>query len=369
MRGFLHVTKISPHPEPVEGRRPIMRHTEDAIDTAGTNDGPLLRVRGLEVTFVTARGALEAIRGVDIDVEAGEVLGLVGESGCGKSVTMLAVMGLLPPNVRVAGSIRFRGQELVGRPQRELARLRGARIGMIFQDPMTALNPVLTIGAQVAEAIRIHDARVSGREAAARAVALLARVAIPYPERRALQYPHELSGGMRQRAMIAMAMANAPELLIADEPTTALDVTVQAQILELLQRLRETHRMGLVLISHDLGIVAGAADRVAIMYAGRIVERGGVEDVFQAPRHPYTRGLLASLPKIDAKAERLAAIEGTPPSLTARPAGCAFHPRCGHAVDRCRTQEPGLRAVGAGDVACHLAESLDEAPAAAHAGP
>jgi oligopeptide/dipeptide ABC transporter ATP-binding protein len=288
------------------------------------------------------------------------VLGVVGESGCGKSVTMLAVMGLLPPSVRIAGSIRFRGLELVGRPQKQLARLRGARIGMIFQDPMTALNPVLTIGAQVAEAIRIHDARISNRDATDRAVELLTRVAIPYPERRALQYPHELSGGMRQRAMIAMAMANEPELLIADEPTTALDVTVQAQIIELLERLRQSHRMGLVLISHDLGIVAGTADRVAIMYAGRIVERGGVEDVFYRPRHPYTRGLLASLPKIDAKDERLAAIDGTPPSLSARPAGCAFHPRCRHAIDRCRMQEPALREIGASAVACHVAESLGD---------
>jgi peptide/nickel transport system ATP-binding protein len=335
---------------------------------------PLLQVRNLEVTFVTARGELRAIRGVDIDVESGEVLGLVGESGCGKSVTMLAVMGLLPPSVRVAGSIRFRGMELVGRPQKDMAALRGARIGMIFQDPMTALNPVLAIGAQIAEAIRIHDRRISGRDAAGRAVALLRQVAIPYAERRALQYPHELSGGMRQRAMIAMAMANEPELLIADEPTTALDVTVQAQIIELLQRLRETHRMGLALISHDLGIVAGAADRVAIMYAGRIVERGGVDDVFYRPRHPYTQGLLASLPQLESgrihgRAARLAAIEGTPPSLSARPAGCAFHPRCRHAVERCRVEEPTLRPIGGSDAACHLAESLGEIRSAAEAPP
>jgi oligopeptide/dipeptide ABC transporter ATP-binding protein len=319
---------------------------------------PLLRVRDLEVTFVTARGVLPAIRGVDIDVESGDVLGLVGESGCGKSVTMLAVMGLLPPRVRVSGSIRFRGMELVGRTQKELARLRGARIGMIFQDPMTALNPVLTIGAQIAEAIRIHDARVAKRVAAERAVELLRRVAIPLAERRALQYPHELSGGMRQRAMIAMAMANAPELLIADEPTTALDVTVQAQIVELLQRLRATHRMGMVLISHDLGIVAGSADRVAIMYAGRIVERGAVEDIFDHPRHPYTRGLLASLPKVDNRSTRLTAIDGAPPSLAARPAGCAFHPRCRHAAAVCRAQEPMLRDIAGVAVACHLAESI-----------
>jgi oligopeptide/dipeptide ABC transporter ATP-binding protein len=310
------------------------------------------------VTFATAWGRLEAIRGVDLTVQSGETLGLVGESGCGKSVTMLAVMGLLRASVQIKGSIRFRGMELVGRPQRELAKLRGASIGMIFQDPMTALNPVLTIGAQIAEAIRIHDATVSARAAAARAVDLLKLVAIPFPERRALQYPHELSGGMRQRAMIAMAMANEPELLIADEPTTALDVTVQAQIIELLRRLQATHRMGLVLISHDLGIVAGAADRVAIMYAGRIVERGAVEDIFDRPRHPYTRGLLASLPKIDSQATRLTAIEGAPPSLAARPSGCAFHPRCRHAIKLCSTQEPVLRDVASTAVACHLAESI-----------
>jgi len=317
----------------------------------------LLEVRSLEVTIPAGGRALQAIRGVDLAVAPGETLGLVGESGCGKSVTMLAVMGLLAPHVHVRGSIRFRGEELVGRPQKQLAKLRGARIGMIFQDPMTALNPVLTIGAQIAEAIRIHDAGVTAAAALERAVELLERVAIPYAERRALQYPHELSGGMRQRAMIAMAMANAPELLIADEPTTALDVTVQAQIIELLQRLRDESRMGLVLISHDLGIVAGTADRVAIMYAGRIVERGGVEDVFYQPRHPYTRGLLASLPKIDARAERLTAIEGSPPSLASRPAGCPFHPRCGRRIDRCQAEEPVLRPVAGTEVACHVADA------------
>ncbi len=321
-------------------------------------DAPLLEVRGLEVTFVTAQGRLAAIRGIDLTVQSGETLGLVGESGCGKSVTVLAVMGLLPPSVQFKGSIRFRGMELAGRAQKELAKLRGAYIGMIFQDPMTALNPVLTIGAQIAEAIRIHDATVSARAAAARTVDMLKLVAIPFPERRALQYPHELSGGMRQRAMIAMAMANEPALLIADEPTTALDVTVQAQIIELLRRLQATHRMGLVLISHDLGIVAGTADRVAIMYAGRIVERGAVEDIFDRPRHPYTRGLLASLPKIDNQTTRLTAIDGAPPSLAARPSGCAFHPRCRHAIERCSAQEPVLRDLAGAAVACHLAESI-----------
>ena len=321
-------------------------------------DAPLLEVRSLEVTIPTAGRALPAIRGIDLTVAPGETLGLVGESGCGKSITMLAVMGLLAPHVRVIGSIRFRGQELVGRPQKDLAKLRGARIGMIFQDPMTALNPVLTIGAQIAETIRIHDASVTADGALKRAIELLERVAIPFPERRALQYPHELSGGMRQRAMIAMAMANGPDLLIADEPTTALDVTVQAQIIELLQRLRDESRMGLVLISHDLGIVAGTADRIAIMYAGRIVERGDVEAVFYQPRHPYTQGLLASLPKIDARAQRLTAIEGAPPSLARRPIGCPFHPRCSQRIERCRQEEPALRAIGPIDVACHVADAV-----------
>ena len=327
---------------------------------ANASETPLLEVRSLEVTIPATLRNLSAIRGVDLTVGPGETLGLVGESGCGKSITMLAVMGLLAPHVRVSGSIRFKGQELVGRPQKELAKLRGVGIGMIFQDPMTALNPVLSIGAQIAEAIRIHDAGVTAQAGLERAVELLERVTIPFPERRALQYPHELSGGMRQRAMIAMAMANAPALLIADEPTTALDVTVQAQIIELLQRLREDYRMGLVLISHDLGIVAGTADKVAIMYAGRIVERGAVEDVFYRSRHPYTRGLLASLPKIDARAERLTAIEGSPPSLGLRPAGCPFHPRCGHAIERCRHEEPALRIVDGTEVACHLAETLKD---------
>jgi oligopeptide/dipeptide ABC transporter ATP-binding protein len=322
---------------------------------------PLLQVRDLSVTFPGPGGLrLDAVRGIDLDVNDGEALGLVGESGSGKSVTMLAVMGLLSPSARMTGSVRFRGEELVGKSSRLLRRYRGARMGFIFQDPMTALNPLLTAGDQIAEAIRVHDRSVSRRDAAQRAIGLLDLVAIPIPDRRARQYPHELSGGMRQRVMIAMAMANDPELLIADEPTTALDVTIQAQIIEVLQRLRADKGVGLVLITHDLGVVAGMADRIAVMYAGRVVERGGVEETFREPRHPYTQGLLESLPKLDGRIGRLQAIDGAPPSLAARPSGCAFHPRCPHAIDRCRVEEPVLRPVGMTETACHLADALGQ---------
>jgi peptide/nickel transport system ATP-binding protein len=268
---------------------------------------------------------------------------------------MRAVLGLLPPVGRARGSVLFHGEEILGRPDRQLRRLRGRRIGLIFQDPMTALNPVITIGDQLVEAMRIHDRRLSQRRARERAVALLELVAIPFPERRLKQYPHEFSGGMRQRAVIAIAMANGPELLIADEPTTALDVTVQAQILEVLARLRAERGVSLVLVTHDLGVVAGMADSVAVMYAGRVVERGGVEEVFYRPRHPYTRGLLAATPRIEGEIARLNAIEGSPPSLAARPPGCAFHPRCPLADPRCATEEPALRSLGGALVACHHA--------------
>jgi peptide/nickel transport system ATP-binding protein len=326
---------------------------------------PLLKVRDLRVSFATRAGPVEAVAGIDIDLEEGRVLGVVGESGSGKSVSMLGVLGLLPSSAVVTGSARLRGQELLGMAPQALQAIRGARVGMIFQDPLTALNPVLRVGEQIVEAIRIHR-DISRKAAMARAVDLLDLVSIPQPRERVQQYPHEFSGGMRQRAMIAMAVANEPELLIADEPTTALDVTVQAQILELLEDLRSRLGIGLILITHDLGVVAGTADAVAVMYAGRIVERGEVDAIFDDPRHPYTRGLLAALPKLDAGDAPLVGIEGRPPSIRDRPPGCAFHPRCALAEARCRVERPALRLVGSTWCACHLAETADplrDAPA------
>ena len=319
---------------------------------------PLLEVRDLNVTFMSQQGELEAVRGIDLTVEQGQVLGLAGESGSGKSVAMLAVMGLLPPNAVVTGSVRFHGKELLGLSSRNLSRIRGARVAMIFQDPLTALNPVMKVGQQIVEALKLHNRGISRKAAADRTIELFNQVAIPQPLARLNQYPHEFSGGMRQRAMIAMAMANDPELLIADEPTTALDVTVQAQILQVLENLRRSTGIGMILITHDLGMIAGTANSVTVMYAGRVVESGMVDDVFYHSRHPYTRGLLASLPKIDREEEMLFSIEGAPPSLISRPEGCAFHPRCNHAMERCRSEEPILRQVDKVLSACHLAENL-----------
>lgn len=321
---------------------------------------PLLDIRNLRVSFDTGTGVAEAICGVDLTLNAGEVLGIVGESGSGKSVTMMALMQLLPSSAKITGSVKFNGEELVGQTALQMSRLRGARIGMIFQDPLTAFNPVLTIGQQIVEALRLHDANMSKKAAYNRSIELLAEVAIPQPDRRVHQYPHEFSGGMRQRAMIAMAIANRPDLLIADEPTTALDVTVQAQIMDLLQKLREELKIGLVLITHDLGVVAGAADRIAVMYSGRIVEQGQVNNVFRHSQHPYTKGLLAALPKLNGDNGPLVAIEGTPPSLRNRPPGCAFRPRCHYASDICARQVPSLLPVGVVESACHLSNVLSE---------
>ncbi|MDY0883635.1 ABC transporter ATP-binding protein [Dongia soli] len=330
------------------------------------SDAPLLEVSNLSVGLGTPGASLEVVHQASFTVADGKTLGLVGESGCGKSITMLALMGLLGPEMTVSGSIKLRGVELIGMSQRELSRLRGNRIAMIFQDPMTSLNPVMTIGQQLGEAIAIHHHGLSRRTRAERAMELLKLVAIPFPERRLLQYPHELSGGMRQRVMIAIAMANDPELLIADEPTTALDVTIQAQIMELLQRLRAERNMGLVLISHDLGVVAEIADEVAIMYAGRICEKGTVPAVFDRPHHPYTHGLLASLPKIDRVEDKLTVIPGSLPPLASRPKGCRFHPRCHYAQGICATEEPSLRPVDDVAVACHFAETVLTATATGH---
>ncbi len=320
---------------------------------------PVLDIRDLHVSFATESGPAQAVRGVDLRVELGGAVGVVGESGCGKSVTMLAVLGLLPATAEVRGSVHCRGEELLGAGGAVLRRVRGARIGMILQDPVTALDPVVPVGHQIAEAIRVHDREISRRDARERAVELLASVDIADPGRRARQYPCELSGGMCQRVMIAMAMANQPDVLIADEPTTALDVTIQAQILELLERLRGDQGVAIVLISHDLGVVARLAEDVAVMYAGRIVERGPVERLYADPRHPYTRGLLSALPRISgASRSRLVPIEGRVPSLLGLPSGCAFAPRCSLATECCRSEDPVLRPSHGTEAACHHADDL-----------
>ena len=330
------------------------------VGQPASGDVPVLEVEDLHVTFATPDGPLQAVRGVTFTVDAEEVVGIVGESGSGKSVTMMAVMGLLPRTATVTGSVRFRGQELVGIPDKELRRHRGKHVAMVFQDPLTSLNPVFTVGSQIAEAVRVHQ-EVSRKAAWEQAVSLLELVGIPNPAQRAKQYPHEFSGGMRQRAMIAMSIANDPDVLIADEPTTALDVTIQAQVLEVLERAQSAARTAIVLITHDLGVVAGMADRVVVMYAGRAVEVGTVDDVFLRPRHPYTLGLLDSLPRLDAEGrEKLTPISGSPPSLLHPPAGCAFHPRCRFVRPMCSEVEPELRFVGGlgQRSACHYAEEL-----------
>jgi peptide/nickel transport system ATP-binding protein len=303
---------------------------------------PILEVEDLRVSFVTEGGVVEAVRGVSFELAPGEVLGVVGESGCGKSVTAMALTGLNrdDPNARFGGSVRFRGNELLTLGERELRRVRGAEIAMIFQDPMTSLNPVHRVGSLIAETLRAHIA-MSWGDAMTRAADLLREVGIPEPERRAQDYPHQLSGGMRQRVMIAMALACEPAVLIADEPTTALDVTIQAQILRLIQRMRETHGAAVVLITHDLGVVARMADRVAVMYAGRIVEQGTVRDLFHRPQHPYTWGLLESIPRIDReRLTRLHSIPGQPPSLVGLDEGCSFRVRCAYAHARCEKTPP-----------------------------
>jgi oligopeptide/dipeptide ABC transporter ATP-binding protein len=295
------------------------------------------------------------VRGVDLDVSRGQTLALVGESGSGKSVTALAVMGLVdPPGRIVRGSVRFDGQELTKLPQRELRRLRGRRISMIFQEPMTSLNPVFSVGDQIGEVLRIHLG-ASAREAREQAISMLHRVGIPAPEQRVDAYPHELSGGMKQRVMIAMALACEPDLLIADEPTTALDVTIQAQILDLLAKLQAELGMAILLITHNLGVVAHFARDVAVMYAGRIVERASVGALFESPAHPYTRALLRALPVPGREHHRLEAIAGTVPSPLAYPAGCAFSDRCAEVMPHCPLREPPLESVAPGhEAACWL---------------
>jgi oligopeptide/dipeptide ABC transporter ATP-binding protein len=329
----------------------------------GTTDDVVLAVEDLHVSFGTDDGRVDAVRGISYAVRRGEALGIVGESGSGKSVSSLAVMGLLPRTAAVRGSVRVLGEELIGRSDRELSRVRGKRIAMIFQDPLTSLTPVYTAGAQLVEAIRTHDRTVGERLARARAVELLELVGIPDAARRADAYPHELSGGMRQRVVIAIAIANDPDVIIADEPTTALDVTVQAQVLEALQVARSETGAAMILITHDLGVIAGHADRVMVMYAGRAVETGTVEDIFYRARMPYTLGLLGSLPRMDARRPgRLTPILGTPPSLLNLPPGCPFAPRCPMARDRCTEAEPGLVPIAqdaAHRSACHFHAELE----------
>ena len=309
----------------------------------------LLRLQNLTVEFPSAQGPVAAVREISLSLAAGETLALVGESGSGKSVTSLAIMGLLPPQARLSGSILFDDRELTSARPAELQRLRGSQMAMIFQEPMSALNPVMRVGDQIAEAVLAHapashdEPKVSRAEAHARAVEALREVAIPSPERRSRDYPHQLSGGQRQRVMIAMAIVNRPALLIADEPTTALDVTVQAQILELLADLRRRLSLAMLFVSHDLAVVSRVSDRIAVMYAGRIVESGPVSAIFENPAHPYTRGLLASIPTLKTdRHQQLKAIEGSVPSPGSLPSGCAFAPRCPLCIPQCEAATPAL---------------------------
>jgi len=321
---------------------------------------PLLELRDLQTHFFTDDGVVRAVDGVSFALRAGETLAVVGESGSGKSVTSLSILRLVasPPGRIVGGEIRFRGRDLLALPDAEMRAIRGKSISMIFQEPMTSLNPVYTCGEQILEVLVLHE-RIDRATARNRAIELLRMVGIPSPEQRVDEYPHQMSGGMRQRVMIAMALACRPALLIADEPTTALDVTIQAQILDLLRDLRRELGMALLLITHDLGVVAETADRVAVMYAGQVVEYCGVREAFRATRHPYTAGLLASLPKLGGAGERLRVIPGNVPDPTRFPPGCRFHPRCPLAVDRCRTEAPVLRDVGAGHLSrCFRAEEI-----------
>jgi peptide/nickel transport system ATP-binding protein len=313
----------------------------------------LLEVSDLRTHFATEDGEFAAVDGVSFALDEGRTLGLVGESGCGKSVTSLSIMGLVPKPGRIArGVIRFEGEDLRTASASRMRELRGNRISMIFQEPMTSLNPAFTVGDQVAEVILRHRA-VSQAEAQEQALAMLRKVRIPSPEQRYHDYPHRLSGGMRQRVMIAMALACGPKLLIADEPTTALDVTIQAQILELMRILREETGTAIILITHDLGVIAEVADEVAVMYSGRIVERAPVAALFSEPQHPYTIGLLGSIPKLDGEQARLATIEGQVPNAFTAVPGCRFHPRCPFAIDRCRREEPPLLGLVPGhDAAC-----------------
>ena len=318
----------------------------------------LLTVENLTVTFPSRHGATNAIENVSIHVEPGEILGMVGESGAGKSMTGAAIIGLLePPGYISQGEIRLEGERIDTLPPAALRRIRGRKIGAIFQDPLTSLNPVLTVGDQLIETIRTH-LPLTREQARERAIDWLRRVGIPAPEKRIDTYPHQYSGGMRQRVVIALALCAEPRLIIADEPTTALDVSVQAQIIALLRRLARETGAAVILVTHDMGVIAETADRVAVMYAGRIVEVGPVAQVLTRPQHPYTAGLMASIPRIGPRPEVLPQIEGAMPRPAARPAGCAFAPRCPHRMSRCTAERPALRGEGPAQVACHLAQGV-----------
>jgi peptide/nickel transport system ATP-binding protein len=327
--------------------------------------GPLLRVKELRVEFPTRRGTLTAVHDVSFDIAPGEVLGVVGESGAGKSLTGAAIIGLLDPPGRIAaGEVWLAGRRIDQLPYEAMRKVRGREIGAIFQDPLTSLNPLYTVGRQLTETIRTH-LPLGESEARKRAIALLEEVGIPAAARRVDHYPHQFSGGMRQRVVIALALAAQPKLIVADEPTTALDVSIQAQIIQLLRRLCRDHGTAVMLVTHDMGVIAETADRVAVMYAGRIVEIGAVADVIHRPQHPYSIGLMGSIPSIVDERERLAQIDGTMPRLNAVPAGCAFHPRCPQAFERCSRERPALLPAAATRAACWLHDVRASVPATA----
>lgn len=317
----------------------------------------LLEVSGLKTYFKDRKGQVTAVDGVDFTLRKGETLGIVGESGCGKSVTSMSILHLLPPGAQiVGGTIRFKGRDITHLSPKEMAKLRGKEIAMIFQEPMTSLNPVYTVGWQISEMIRQHEP-ISRKQARERAIEMLRLVNIPAPEKRVDEYPHELSGGMRQRVMIAMALSCNPELLIADEPTTALDVTIQAQILDLMRSLKKTLNTSIMMITHDLGVVAEMSDYVLVMYAGMVMEYSDVTALFNRPLHPYTQGLIKALPRLDDPKDNLYAIDGTVPSLYDLPNGCRFWPRCPYAAERCKQEVPKLYEVGSRKVRCFRYES------------